>query len=182
MVAVRVVLTFADYVALPNDGKRYEIHDGELSVTPAPGRTHQRVVLRLAMALDAHVTAHALGEVDIAPFDVVLNDPTIVQPDILFVAPDRSAAFSDRGFEGAPTLVVEVLSPSTAHIDRNTKLQLYARHAVPYYWIVDPLARTIDVHRMAAAAYGVPERFGGDILADLPPFPGLSLDPATIWP
>ena len=181
MAAVKTALTFADYVALPNDGKRYEIHDGELSVTPAPGRMHQRVVLRLAMALDAHVTAHTLGEVNIAPFDVVLSDPTTVQPDILFVAGDRAAAFSDRGFEGAPTLVVEVLSPSTARIDRNIKLQLYARHAVPYYWIVDPGARTIDVHCLTASAYGAPERFGGDLLADLPPFPGLTLDPATVW-
>ena len=181
MAAVKVVLTYADYVTLPNDGTRYEILDGELFVTPAPSRIHQRAVLRLAAVLDAHVTAHALGEVDIAPFDVVLSDPSIVQPDILFVAADRFAAFSARGFEGAPTLVVEVLSPGTAHVDRNRKLQLYARHAVPYYWIVDPEARTIDVHRLAGDAYGVPERFGGDVLADLPPFPGLTLDPATVW-
>ena len=181
MDAVRTVLGYADYVTLPNDGKRYEILDGELSVTPAPGRMHQRAVLSLASALDGYVRAHALGEVNIAPFDVVLSDPTIVQPDILFVAADRSAAFSARGFEGAPTLVVEVLSPGTAHIDRNRKRQLYARHGVPYYWIVDPEARTIDVHRMAAAGYGVPERFGGAVLADLPPFPGLTLDPATVW-
>ncbi|MBM4442782.1 MAG: Uma2 family endonuclease [Candidatus Rokubacteria bacterium] len=178
---MKAPLTFADYVTLPDDGRRYEIHDGELSVTPAPGRTHQRVVLRLAMALDAHVTAHALGEVNIAPFDVVLSDPTTVQPDILFVAVDRSAAFSDRGFEGAPTLVVEVLSPSTAHIDRHIKRQLYVRHAVPYYWIVDPEARTIDVHRLTAGAYGEPQRFGDGDLVDLPPFPGLTLAPATVW-
>jgi Uma2 family endonuclease len=138
MTSVRVVLTYRDYAALPDDGRRYEIHDGELSVTPAPGRTHQYVLLRLAAALHAHVSAHDLGEIYIAPFDVILADTTIIQPDITFVAKDRLAILSERGADGAPTLVVEMLSRSTTHVDRTTKLQLYARHAVPYYWIVDP--------------------------------------------
>jgi hypothetical protein len=129
MTNVRVVLTYRDYAALPDDGRRYEIHDGELSVTPAPGWTHQYVLLRLAAALHAHVSAHDLGEVYIAPFDVILADPTIVQPDITFVAKDRLAILSERGADGAPTLVVETLSRYTTHIDRNTKRQLYARHS-----------------------------------------------------
>jgi Uma2 family endonuclease len=181
MEGVKTTLTYADYVALPNDGNRYEIHDGELSVTPAPGRKHQRVVLRLAAMLDAHVTTHDLGEVDIAPFDVVLSDPNVVQPDVIFVAADRMTSFSSRGFEGAPTLMVEVLSPRTARIDRNTKLQLYARHAVPYYWIVDPEARAIDVYRLAGSSYERPERFDGENLVDLPPFLALALDPVALW-
>jgi Uma2 family endonuclease len=182
MGAVRVVLTYADYVTLPNDGKRYEIHDGELSVTPAPGRRHQRVVMRLTSMLDAYVTAHDLGEVDIAPFDIVLSEPSIVQPDIVFVAKERAAGFSNRGFEGAPTLMVEVLSPSTAQIDRNTKLQLYARHGVPAYWIVDPDRRSIEVYILRGRRYGRPQRFSGDRLVGLPPFPSLILTPAALWP
>ena len=182
MVPVKVVLTYGDYVALPDDGKRYEIHDGELSMTPAPGRKHQRVVLRLAAMLDAHVSAQGLGEVDIAPFDVVLSDPSIVQPDIIFVAADRAAAFSNRGFEGAPTPTVEVLSRWTAQIDRSTKRQLYARHGVPYYWIVDPDQRTIEAHLLSGSVYGAPMTFRGDSLVDLPPFPGLTLDPVALWP
>ena len=109
------VLTYADYLALPNDGKRYEILDGELFVTAAPSRQHQRVVLRLAAMLDAHVTAHSLGEVDIAPFDVILSDPNVVQPDIIFVATDRLPAFSDRGLEGAPTLAGGAVAVDCAH-------------------------------------------------------------------
>jgi Uma2 family endonuclease len=181
MGVVNVLLTYADYALLPDDGKRYELHDGVLSVTPAPGTRHQRVLFRLAKALDAHVTAHGLGEVDIAPFDVILSDVSVVQPDILFAANERFAAFSERGFEGAPTLAAEVISPSTPRIDRHTKLSLYARYAVPYYWIVDPEARTIDVHRLTAHGYEEPERFSGETLEDLPPFPGLRLDPAAIW-
>jgi Uma2 family endonuclease len=180
MTSVKVVLTYEDYAALPNDGKRYEILDGELSVSAAPGRTHQHVLLRLAAALDAHVTTHGLGEVYIAPFDVVLAETTIVQPDIIFVDRDRLAIFSQRGADGAPTLVIEVLSPSTTRNDRTTKLQLYARYAVPYYWIVNAEQRVIEVYRLAANRYEVPETFGDD-LTGLPPFDGLRLDPASLW-
>ena len=181
MTSVKGVLTYQDYAALPNDGKRYEILDGELNVSPAPGRTHQHVILRLVVALDAHARARGLGEIYIAPFDVILADTTIVQPDILFVANDRLAIFSERGAESAPTLFIEILSPSTAHVDRGRKLQLYARYGVPYYWIVDPERRAIEVHRLVAGVYGAPEHFGGDALAALPPFDGLSLDPASLW-
>ena len=181
MASVKVVLTYEDFAALPSDGKRYEILDGELSVTAAPNRRHQRVVLPLGAALDAHVTAYALGEVYVAPFDVVLADTTIVQPDIIFVANDRLGIFSQRGADGAPTLVIEVLSPSTARNDRTTKLQLYARYGVPYYWIVDPETRAIEVHRLAASDYAVPGTFAGNALTDIPPFDGLRLDPAALW-
>jgi Uma2 family endonuclease len=180
MTTVKVVLTYEDYAALPNDGKRYEILDGELSVTAAPGRTHQGVVLRLASALHVHVTAHGLGEVYIAPFDVVLAETTIVQPDIIFVDRDHLAIFSQRGAEGAPTLAIEVLSPSTTRNDRTTKLQLYARYGVPYYWIVDPERHVIEVYRLAEGGYGTAATFG-DELTDVPPFDGLRLDPASLW-
>jgi Uma2 family endonuclease len=190
MTGVKVVLTYEDYALLPDDGRRYEIHDGELSVTPAPGRRHQWVVVKLTGAIDAHVTAGDLGEVYVAPFDVILADTTIVQPDLTFVAKDRLGTLADRGVEGSPTLAVEVISPYTGRIDRSTKLNLYARFGVPYYWIVDPVARTIDVYRLggtpagsartAAAAYTEPQRFS-DALADLPPFPGLTLDATSLW-
>jgi Uma2 family endonuclease len=181
MTNVKVVLTYRDYAALPNDGRRYEIHDGELSVTPAPGRTHQAVILRLAAALHAHVSACGLGEVYIAPFDVILAETTIVQPDIIFVANDRLGTLSERGAEGAPTLVIEALSPSTTRTDRSTKLQLYARHTVPYYWIVDPDRRVIEVYRLGAGVYDGPETFGDDDLVDVPPLPGLRLNATSLW-
>jgi Uma2 family endonuclease len=175
------LLTYEDYARLPDDGKRYELHDGVLSVTPAPGWTHQRVLFRLAVALNAHVRTSRLGEVVIAPLDVILSDFSVVQPDILFIGQDRAVGASRRGFEGAPTLAVEVISPSSPRIDRQTKRALYARHGVPYYWIVDPEARTIEVCRLTTEGYAEAERFQGDALDDIPPFPGLRLDPAAIW-
>ncbi|HYE93456.1 MAG TPA: Uma2 family endonuclease [Terriglobales bacterium] len=83
--------------------------------------------------------------------------------------------------DGAPTLAIEVVSPSTVRIDRGTKKQLYERYGVPYYWIVDPDTRTIDVYRAASGAYGAADRRGADALRDMPPFPGLTIDAARLW-
>src|SRR5438477_9120856 len=173
----KVVLRYEDYAALPDDGKRYEIHEGELSVTPAPGTPHQAVSIRLASALHIHVSTHASGEVFAAPVDVILSDTTIVQPDIVFIAADRSSVVSTRGIEGAPTLVVEILSPWTTATDRRTKMRLYAFHRVPWYWIVDPVTRAIDVYRLTGSAYELAQRFEGDASAALEPLPGLTLSP-----
>ncbi len=183
MVAMKVVLTYQDYVALPNDGKRYEILDGEISVTAAPTFRHQQVLAALLGLLRAHVIARGLGEVVPAPIAVVLADTTVVEPDIVYIAADRLGIVSGRGtVDGAPSLAIEILSPSTASLDRGTKLQLYARYGVPCSWIVDADTRAIEVYRLTAGAYAPPQRFAGNMLADLPPFPSLRLDPATLWP
>jgi len=176
----RALLTYSDYAALPDDGRRYELHWGELSVTPAPGVRHQRVILPLGSRLYEHVRAQGLGEVLVAPTDCVLSNVSVVQPDILFVATDRKAIISERGIEGAPTLVVEVLSPSTARLDRDRKMKLYAEHGVPYYWIVDPETRSVEAYTLTGTAYALAGRVIGEPAA-LPPFSDLTIDPASIW-
>ena len=182
MTTVRVVLTYEDYVALPNDGRRYEIHDGELSVTPAPTFRHQQILTRLLRTLCAHVEANDLGEVVPAPITVVLADTSIVEPDIVYIAKDRMGIVSARGtIDGAPTLAVEIVSPSTARRDRQTKRQLFERYGVPYFWIVDPDARALDVYREVGEAYASAERFSGAELVALPPFPGLTIDARALW-
>jgi Uma2 family endonuclease len=182
MTAVRVMLTYADYVELPDDGKRYEIHDGELSVTPTPTLWHQKILAALLGILRGHVIAHDLGEVVPAPITVILAEHTIVEPDIVFIANDRLHIVSPRGtIDGAPTLAVEILSPSTTRIDRERKLQLYERYGIPHYWIVDQNARAIDVYRSVSNRYDSPDHRVGDDLTDLPPFPGLRIDTATLW-
>jgi Uma2 family endonuclease len=178
----RAVLTYEDYAALPDDGRRYEIHSGELSVTPALGTNHQRVSRNLYDALGAHVKAQVLGEVLYAPVDVILANTTIVQPDLIFVAPAHASRVSRRGIEGAPTLAVEILSPSTTTIDRSTKLQLYARYGVPYYWIVDPEVRALEAYELADGAYRLVTRATRDAPASLPPFPDFALVPDSLWP
>jgi Uma2 family endonuclease len=145
--------TYAEFARLPTSGStRYEIIDDELFVTPSPGTRHQRVVTRLVFMLYGFAEAHDLGEVFVSPFDVLFAEGDYVEPDILFVGSDRKELLSDRGVEGAPDLVVEVLSPSTAARDRGVKLERYRHFGVPEYWIVDLDERAIEVWRLADGA------------------------------
>ena len=109
-----------------------------------------------------------------------MSDVTVVQPDVLFVAADRRAIISERGIEGPPTLAVEVLSPSSTPIDRERKLARYAQHGVPYYWVVDPAARSIETHVLAGGSYAPAGSLTTERAA-LPPLPYLQIDPADIW-
>lgn len=178
----RVILTYKDYEALPADGRRYEIHDGELSVTPAPSPLHQEISGNLNEILRGHVKTRGLGKVFYSPIDCILSDITVVQPDLLYLDPGRLNLVSDRGIEGPPTLVVEILSPTTTAIDRSTKRQLYAKYGVPYYWIVDPEARVVEVYGLSEGVYQVSARVAGSEPVSLPPFPDLAFVPASLWP
>ena len=181
MAIQRIILTYKDYAALPADGHRYEIHEGELSVTPAPSPQHQRILRNLHDLVWQHVKTRGLGEVLFAPLDCILSETTIVQPDLVYLDNARLAALSPRGIEGPPTLVVEILSPTTTLIDRSTKLQLYARHGVPYYWIVDPEARTIEAYRLSGGGYQLAGQAVRTQPVSLPPFSDLTLVPASLF-
>jgi len=170
-------LDYDDYCAIPSDGKRYELLDGQVHVTPAPSPLHQRLVGDLFVMLRAHFNHPA--EVFLSPIDVILTPHDVVQPDLVVVA-DQSQV-SRRGIEGAPLLVIEVLSPTTTVYDRTTKAQRYAALGIPDYWIVDPETRSIECFRRDEAAYRLVSAFGpGDTLT-LPDFPGLRLDLASLW-
>jgi Uma2 family endonuclease len=174
-------LDYDDYASMPDDGKRYEILDGELVVTATPVTRHQRVSRELEFLLHAYVVTHGLGEVFDAPLTVLLDRHTIVEPDLIFVSNARSAIVTERFIEGAPDLLVEILSPSTAPRDRGAKAKLYARFGVEEYWIVDPDARTLeafdrhhDTYR-AVGAYRDGESFSSRL------FPGLAIELARVW-
>ncbi len=181
MDATRVGLTYEDYAALPDDGRRYELHDGVLSVTPAPGIRHQHVIGELFFALHAVVRSSGRSRVFVAPCDVILSNTSVVQPDIVYVADDRRDVISERAIEGAPTLAIEVLSPWTRRIDRQTKLRLYARHGVPYYWIVDPETRTVEAYALRDGGYALAARAAGDETLAAEPFADLPLALAPLW-
>ena len=178
--------TYRDYEALPNDGRRYEIHDGELRVTLAPSLEHQIISARLFTHLIKHLETRPGGLLLYAPLDVILADrpdeTSIVQPDILYVAPDRMSLTSRRGLEGGPTLAVEILSPSTRRIDRVTKTRLYARYGVPFLWLVDPAAHTVEAFVLEGQRYALALAATGAEPVDLPPFTGLGLVPDALWP
>jgi Uma2 family endonuclease len=138
--------TYREYLALPDDGKRYEVIGGVLYVAPAPAPRHQRRVLNVAATLRGYVRAHDLGQVFIAPIDLLLPGAAPVQPDVLFIARDNPAVIDEEhNIEGVPDLVVEVASPSTARYDRREKLDLYARAGVPEYWIAESAEVTVEL-------------------------------------
>lgn len=152
--------TYAEFARLPREGaRRHEIIDAELVVTPAPALRHQRVVTRLVSILHAFVESHDLGEVFAGPVDVLFAEGDYLEPDVVFVRAGRSEVLTDRGVEGAPDLVVEVTSPSTAARDRGVKLERYRRYGVAEYWVVDADRDTIDVWYLVRDAHK-PVTFG----------------------
>jgi len=149
--------TFTDYYSW-DDGKRWELIDGipyEMHVmSPAPSRTHQWIVGQLHLQLASFFKGKP-GEVYIAPFDVRLNsdnaDDIVVQPDIVVVC--DSSMLNEKGCKGAPDMVIEVLSQSTARHDRLVKFRLYQNAGVREYWIVDPDSRTVSAHVLENGKY-----------------------------
>ena len=141
-------LTYQDFLLFPDDGLRHEIIDGEHYVTPAPNLRHQELVLRLAVSLSNHLENQPDGgRVFIAPFDVVFSFHDIVEPDVIFVAPDQLDILTDKNIQGTPAMVVEILSPSTRKRDQQIKQKLYDRMGVREYWLVDPELNAISVYR-----------------------------------
>jgi Uma2 family endonuclease len=167
--------TVKDYMSAPDD-KRYQLLDGEMILAPSPTTNHQRIILGLARILDEFVTLNQRGEVFISPYDVVLSDHDVAQPDLLFVSNARSAIITEANIQGGPDLVVEILSPSSEQYDRGYKQALYGRHGVREYWIVDPASQTVDVlceseqGLLTAATYGATDTLVSTLLE------GLSID------
>ena len=179
--SARVILTYDDYAALPDDGRRYELCEGQLVMTPSPRTRHQVVIGNLHVLMRGHVLGRGLGEVFLSPIDVILSRITVLQPDLVYVESDRLAVVTERAIEGAPTLVVEVLSPSTDARDRGVKQALYARYGVPYSWVVSSETRTIRALRLGAGSYEVVGALDETGPTALPPLEGLALDPAAVW-
>src|SRR4051812_2307012 len=125
MTAEPIRLTYEDFCALPEDGRRYEILDGDLYVSPAPIPLHQRLIFKLAIALHKHVDQNLLGEIFISPLDVLLSEHDIVEPDLIFIAKNSKAIVTDKNIQGPPDLLVEVLSPSNAIRDTRDKRNIY---------------------------------------------------------
>ncbi|MDQ6733183.1 MAG: Uma2 family endonuclease [Nitrospirota bacterium] len=179
MIGLKQKLDYSDLAAAPDDGYRYEILEGDLLVTPAPSPLHQRVSKRLQRQLEAYFEARSLGEVFNAPVDLILTFHDVVEPDLVVVAEPKQ--ISGRGIEGAPLLVVEILSPSTRVRDRTMKARRYAELGIPYYWIVDPDEKRLECFRLHATTYEL--LLQGDSPAKLthPDFPDLQLDLSAIW-
>ena len=167
--------TYEDYRTAPPD-TRHELLDGDLLMVPAPNLKHQRVQRRLGQRLSQFIDERELGEFFFAPCDVVLSDTDVVQPDLLFVSRERQHLLSGgENVRGAPDLVVEILSPATADRDRGYKRALYGNHGVAEYWLIDPTAETIAIHRQRAGTLALMHTLGRDETLRSPLFGGLEL-------
>lgn len=147
-----VRITAAEFLLLPDDGKRHELIDGIHYVTPSPNVFHQQLLGRLHLAIGNFLaTRQHLGSVFVARLDVVLSEYDVVEPDLLFVAGDQQDILTRQNVRGAPALAIEILSPSTRKRDESVKRRLYDERGVREYWIVDPKQSRVTVFRRSDA-------------------------------
>lgn len=142
-------LTYEDFLLFPDDGRRHELIDGEHFVTPSPNTRHQQVSMRLTRVFILPLENHPVGQLFAAPFDVVLSDVDVVEPDLLFIPKEQEDLLTNRHVSGAPALVIEILSPVTRKTDERTKRRLYERGGVREYWVVDPELEVIKIYHRA---------------------------------
>ncbi len=178
---VKVVFTYHDYLEFPPDGKRYEIIDGDVFVTPSPSFDHQRIVGNVYFVVRPHVEASDLGVVVLSPFDVVLDMTNVVQPDLVFIA-KKNLKRVERDLKGPPDLAVEVLSPTTERHDRTLKLRAYEKHGVPHLWLLDPRTRSLEEYVLAKGKLRLNVKLTNGAMFEPKAFPDLVIPLAKVWP
>ena len=164
--------TYEDYQKTSDD-KRYELINGELLMTPSPVPHHQRISRRIEFILEKFITENRLGEVFYAPCDVYLDDENVVQPDILFISRDRRDIIGKKNIQGAPDLVIEIISENSAYRDMVQKKKLYARFGVKEYWIVIPEEDSLEVYWLKNTAYQLYKAYGKEDILESPLLKGL---------
>jgi Uma2 family endonuclease len=176
-------LTWKDYLGLPDDGRHYELIDGELIVNPAPAPRHQRIVRTFITRLDRYFEEHGGGEVIGSPIDVVLGDDTVVEPDVIVIKSERASIVGAKNVQGAPNIVVEVLSEGTRRKDEVSKRRLYEQSGVDEYWIADPDADLVKLYRRAGAGFALAAEVSADRgeAVTSPLLPAFSLDVRSIF-
>jgi len=172
--------TYEDYLKLTTySDKRYEILEGELYMVPSPNTRHQRISRNLEFILYRFVEERGLGEILYAPYDVILSFTDVTQPDIIYVSKERAEVITEKNIEGAPDLVIEILSPSSQERDRDIKKKVYAKAGVREYWIVDPEEKAVEVYRMGKKGYTLSGRFFDKLTSST--FPGLVINLLEIF-
>jgi Uma2 family endonuclease len=180
---VAPLMTTEDLAALPDDGNAYELIEGELIVSRNPALTHQRIILNLATEIKNFLDRHPLGEIFPTP-GVIFDQYNSVIPDLVFLTNEQLRLVGDEThIRVAPALAVEVVSPGreNARRDRVMKLQVYGKFGVGEYWVVDPEARTIEIHRQSDGALSLVATLSGDDELMTPLLPGFSLKAARVF-
>ncbi len=175
----KTLLTYSDYVLLPDDGRQHEIIRGEHYVTPSPITKHQTVSRRILVQLYKAIEEPGHGVVIYSPMDLVLSDIDVVQPDLMVVLKKNRSIVKIKNVEGVPDLVVEITSPSTMNKDLKLKKSLYQRHGVPEYWIVHTNQDLIEKFVTAKSGYRLAGRFKDRI--EFSGFPEAVVDLTKVW-
>jgi Uma2 family endonuclease len=177
-------MTYDDLLALPDDGLRHELIDGEHVVSPSPGTAHQLIVGNLYLLLRTFLEDRALGVVMLAPFDIVLSRFDVVEPDLIYCSMERFRAIvGEKNALGAPDLAVEVVSPWSRRRDEVTKRRLYERWGVGEYWVVDPDLERLKAYRRDGQTFQKAGELSVERSDSLttPLLPGLSLPLTSIF-
>ena len=177
----QVKFTYDDYRQLPDDGKRYEIIDGELYMATTPTTNHQIIADRFLVVLSNYLERHPIGIAISAPLEVFLSATNLAQPDVMFISKDRLHIIKPTQIKGAPDLVIEVLSPSTEKRDRTVKLKMYAKFGVREYWMAKEKTATVEIFRLQEGKLILVARLGKSDVLTSPLFPGLEIPLAKIF-
>ena len=178
------LLSYDDYAAI-EDGRRYQVVDGVLVMSPSPSTRHQDVLLELATALKAFLATQPVGRLFIAPMDVVLvarRPAVVLQPDLVFIARGRDIV-TPANVQGAPDLVVEILSPGSARLDMGRKRALYAEHGVKEFWAIPDELDRVEVRLLGEdGRFAHPRIYEPGEVLHTALLPGFGLEVARIFP
>jgi Uma2 family endonuclease len=179
--AESLAITVHDYMGMPQGPPYYQLIEGDLYMSPSPNWHHQKISRNIERAIDRYLEENPLGELFHAPLDVCLTEINVYQPDVLFFSEARKAILGERCIEGAPDFVVEILSESTAHLDKGQKRKIYARTGVKELWFVDPGLKEIAVFDLKKSAETPKATYSGKDKFGSPVFPGLKFSCAEIF-
>jgi Uma2 family endonuclease len=176
-----VPFTYREYALLPDDGRWYELIDGDFLVSPSPSPSHQTVLRLLQFELMQQIEKTGTAFVFNAPCDLILSDTTVVQPDLVVVRQSRKEIITKRGIEGIPEIIVEIISPSSKERDEFLKKSLYSRFAIPEYWLVHQDLGFVSILRLDNNIYRLYKRFDCADILQSPEFPEISIPLAPIF-
>jgi Uma2 family endonuclease len=174
-------LTADDYRSLPEAGPRYQLIEGDLYMAPAPNRFHQEISRNLQVKLFLYLRETGLGKIFDAPFDVYLDETNVYQPDLVVVLNDRLAILTEAGVEGAPNLVVEILSPKTRQLDLEQKRKAYPRFGVQELWIIDPDPKRTTQHQFSPDGSATTFTISESDMLTSPLLPGFSISGTELY-
>ena len=181
MTTVSVKYTYQDLLTTPDDRNRYEIFEGNLIATPSPNEAHQSASMNLSLLLGSHIKRYNLGKIYTAPFDVCFDNETVIEPDLLFVSKERLSIVERQRVNGAPDLIIELLSPKAEDRDRGFKFRRCAQEGVKEFWLVDPEKQVIEIYTLTAKGYELHGKYSGAQSVKSTMLSGLEFPANEVW-